>query len=107
MSPLAAEYLTAADLRAALAAVTYRDGWSFTLAESRHEGPLLRITVAGEPDSRHPGATVDLGIDTYVPPFRDVPAFLDWLLWRLQRVASHEVREFLCYRGALISDPHA
>lgn len=98
--------ITTEDLRAALASVTYHEGWSFKVEESRHEGPRLRIEVVGVPDSRKAGRTVDLGIESYLPPFRDVEAFLDWLLWRLQRIASHEVREFLYYRGAHVSDPH-
>lgn len=91
-------------MRAVCGDVRYRDGWSFRVLRT-NEGPMVRI-VARVPDARD-GAPLDLGIDTYPSPndMASVDAFLAFLSWRLQRVESHESREYLKHRGVTVNPP--
>lgn len=99
-------YLTLAEIQAALNAVTYRPGWTFTAAEDPFgEGHTVRLE-GPVPNAYRPDETVVLGINSYLPPIPDA-AYLDrWLLWRLQRVEAHETREWLQRDGRPIFDPH-
>ncbi len=98
--------LTYAEVRDIVARFTYRAGWRLETYEDPHEGLAIAITTEVE-DAYHPGHTIVLDIHSYMPPMRDRQAVLDWLLWRLERIASHEVREFAHFDGQLIADPHA
>ncbi len=98
--------LTYAEVGEVVAQVTYRPGWRLETYEDPHEGLAIAI-VAEVEDAYHPGQTVELDIHSYIPPMRDRQAVLDWLLWRLERIASHEVREFARFDGQLIAGPHA
>lgn len=99
-------YLSDADVATVLASVTYRPGWSFGLIRDPHEGLQVRIVARGVPNSYRPDETIDLGITSWLPPQRTAEDLLDWLLWRLQRIESHECREWLRHDGELVSDPH-
>lgn len=98
--------LTVAEMRAVLAEVSYRPGWTFSLEEGAPEGPHVFI-VATVVNSYRPDETVDLGIRSPLPPFRTVDDMLLWLAWRLRRVEDHESREWFRYGGGLVDDPHA
>lgn len=87
-----------------LAAWEYQPGWTFSLHE-HPEGPLLRIEFT-VPDSRNPGLMQDQGVWTFVPPCQTPEEFYRWLVWRLTRIAVHEVYEFARVRGELYLDPH-
>lgn len=97
--------LSVASIEQILAEVSYRPGWTFSVFETEFEGPHVRIeapVVNGYRD----GETVDLGINSPLPPFASEAELLRWLSWRLRRIEAHESREFLRYRGELVSDPH-
>jgi hypothetical protein len=93
------------ELQAELSRYTYRPGWALTVEPDPYEGNRLWI-VADVADAYHPDATVQLRIDTFVPPMPNAEAFGRWLLWRLLRVESHECREWLRYDGLPLADPH-
>lgn len=98
--------LTVGQIEALLERVTYRPGWQLTVYEDPWEGPHLRI-VATMPNAYRPDETVDVGINSAIPPMPDADAFLLWLQARLIRVESHESREFLHLDGRPVFDPHA
>jgi hypothetical protein len=97
--------LTIEQVRAEVAKVTYRPGWTFAVAEHGFEDPWLRI-VAPVADGYDPGQSIDLGIDSPIPPMADTDALHRWLIWRLGRVESHESREFYRVGGFPLFDPH-
>lgn len=99
--------LTVEELAAELALFDYRPGWQLSIGVDEHEGPFLRV-VATVANAYDPDADVELGITTYISPNdrASVGHFHRFLDWRLGRVASHEHREWLRYRGAALNDPH-
>lgn len=71
----------------------------------RHaEGDLLSISFTVK-DSRGPGDQTQR-VWTFVPPMESEKQFFDWLLWRLERISIHEVREWFEVDGDLWADPH-
>ncbi len=99
--------LTLDQLVDAVADLTWVPGWNLSVHPTEHEGPLLRITALGIPDSRKPGHTIDLGVDSHIPPVTTVAELHRWLCWRLVRLASHEAREWLRGPdGQPVFDPH-
>lgn len=99
--------LTFAELSDELAQVSYKPGWRFTLYEHRFEGIWLSIR-AEVPDAGNPSRTTVVNIRTAVPPIPDAAYFHHWLRdYRLDRVDSHERREFYRVGGVKLDDPHA
>jgi hypothetical protein len=99
--------LTLPELVDALDVVTYKPEWSLVVRElDPHQGPFLSL-VADLPNSADPTVTVPLRIHSPIPPMRDVPAFYEWLLWRLARVELHEALEWFQVHGKPWRDPHA
>lgn len=99
--------LSTAEIRDHLAGRLFMPGWSFLVYDGRWEGPHLAI-VAELPDAYRPGETVTIRVENMLPPFDTIEQLDRWMVWRLTRIASHEVREF--YRdteGRPIFDPHA
>lgn len=97
------------ELEQHLARFSYWPGWKFSLYTDRHLGIMCRFLVT-VPDRNDPvNKTVDLGINSRLPPhaMRSQEDLAEWLLWRLQEAALHEVREGLRYDGELVDDPHA
>lgn len=93
-------------LRSLFVGVTYRPGWRFEVYEDAYEGPHLRIRTDVE-DAFHPGTMVELRIESPLPPnLRTADDVDEWVLWRLERIASHEVREWLRRDGVQVSNPH-
>lgn len=97
--------LSIPELQALLEHITYLPGYELSVYQGRHEGQHIVIR-ADIPDSYHPGQTVTLDIHSPLPPMRDAASFHDWLLWRCQRIASHETREWFKVDGKPYSDPH-
>jgi hypothetical protein len=93
-------------LRQLLRRWSYMDGWLFTLYQHDHEGIWIAITVE-LPDSRRPGERIVNCVRSPVPPIPTAEYFYQWLVWRLERIDSHEIREFARVDGRLIMDPHA
>jgi hypothetical protein len=97
--------LTFAQVKAEVAKVVYRPGWTFTVEERGFEDPWLRV-IAPVMNAYRPEELVDLGIDSPIPPMADVDALHRWLIWRLERVESHEAREWFRVDGVVLFDPH-
>jgi hypothetical protein len=93
------------DLRRQFARLSYKPGWAFEVHATEHEGPELHINCTMA-DSTDPSAQVALNIISPLPPMRFSWQLDDWLIWRLNRIESHEVREWLQRDGKPISDPH-
>jgi hypothetical protein len=96
------------DLGSVVAGFTFWPGWKFQPYLDEHLGLMMWI-VGTVPERANPDRGIDLGIRVRVPPHAlDSPEqFGRWLLWRLEEVYIHEVREGLRYQGRLVSDPHA
>ncbi len=97
--------LTLAEIQAHLQRVKYLPGWSFQAREGRWEGHHLVIQANLE-NSYRPGEFLLLDIHSKIPPMRDTSQFDEWLVWRLCRIASHEVREWYKVDGKAPFDPH-
>jgi hypothetical protein len=89
--------LSTADINRELDRIAYNDQW---------EGQKIRIKAV-VPDAYDPDRTVTLGIDSFLPPLQDEWDLRRWLMWRIQRIESHEMREFF-FRldGQILWDPH-
>jgi hypothetical protein len=98
--------ITVAHMARHLARLTYRPGWTFQVYGGRHEGPhvVIRATLM---DSTRPDRTVDIRVDSALPPFDSLEHFERWLLWRLEIIESHECREWFKRDGVPVCDPHA
>lgn len=96
---------TVDDLRRFFARVAYRPGWRFTVKEDPFEGPHLHIDCQLE-DAYHPGHMVTLNIISPLPPMSSDEQVIEWLRWRLTRIETHEVREWLRLDGERIYNPH-
>lgn len=86
--------------------ISYKPGWTFQHLHHSTEGDVLRITT-DVADSTHPDTAVTLRIDTFIPPCANHDSFMTWLHYRLCRIETHEVSEWLRYRGARWREPHA
>lgn len=98
--------LTTAEIAGWIGQMSYRPGWSFQVYETGFEDPWLLILAKNQADSRNPGASIDLGIRSPIPPMENFDQLDRWLIWRLERVESHECREWLQVDGRPIFDPH-
>lgn len=92
-------------MREHLASVEYKDV-RFEIHESPWEGPFIRI-LYDVPDTYNEGKKVTLGINSFLPPFRETQDFDLWLQWRLWRIEGHESREFFKVKDKVVFDPHA
>lgn len=103
-------YLTIQDLRQATASLKIGNGkdWHLSVYQDEFLGAMLRI-VGTVPDTRDPAGarTIDLGIDSRIPPCREVQDYVAWVLHRWVELWIHEARETFWYNGQLWSDPHA
>lgn len=102
-----ARHYDIAALAAEIAQFSYRPGWQFSLCYDEFLGPMLRI-IAPVQDGYNPGSTIDLGINSRLPPdvCEDHTRLGRWLLHRLCEVEVHECREMLRRGAHLVSDPH-
>lgn len=92
------------EIRAHLATVTYRPGWTFTLHYDPWEGQYVRFVAEGLEDSY--GGTIDIGFNTWLPPMQNTEQLDLFIQWRLWRMESHESREFFQRDGRPVFDPH-
>jgi hypothetical protein len=99
--------LTLDQIRAHLGARTYWPGWSIRVDDGGWEGPKVVIGATVD-DAYHPGEQVTLDIHTYLPPQPTVADLDRWVVWRLARIAVHEVLEgWRDDAGRPVFDPHA
>jgi hypothetical protein len=81
-------------MRLEVARLSYKPGWTFEVIATEHEGPHLHINCTMA-DSTDPNVRLVLNIISPLPPMRFTWQLDDWLIWRLERIESHEVREWL------------
>jgi hypothetical protein len=98
--------LTLDALRRQLERVTYRPGWSMHLYEPKFEGVWISIR-AELPNAYRPDENTVINVRSAVPPMPTGQYFLEWLLWRILRIESHECREWFKVDGEPLYDPHA
>lgn len=81
--------------------------WKVKVFNDEHEGPAIYFT-ADVTDTYNPPESVELRILSYLSPNDrlSVEHFKRYVLWRLKRVAVHEVGEGLKFSGQLVWDPH-
>jgi hypothetical protein len=97
-----------AEVRAYLDELEFLPGWTFAYRLGRWEGPHLTVG-AKVPNAYHPDELVALDIHVPLPPhaLRSRADLDEFICWRLTRIASHEVREWLRRGGRPVFDPHA
>jgi hypothetical protein len=98
--------LSTADINAELERLSYMPGWSFKAYDHPDEGQMIRIVGERVLDSYNPGETLDIGVNSFLPPLSDEWDLRRWLKYRLKRIATHEVLEWLKLDGEPIWDPH-
>lgn len=101
----APSFLSADQITALVARMSYRPGWELSVFIDPWEGPVFRV-VAEIDNAYRPGETVELRINSRIPPCRDEDALIEWIMWRLLQIESHEAREFYRLDNAMIYDPH-
>jgi hypothetical protein len=81
--------------------------WKVEVFDDPHEGPAIYF-VADVVDTYNPPATLELRVLSYLSPNDrvNVESFKRYVLWRLKRIAIHEVGEGLKFSGQLVWDPH-
>lgn len=87
--------------------VRTRDGWEMDVYETAHQGIWWRLTAEVD-DSYNPGQKTTLRVKSPLPPMHSMSEFLEWVLWRLERIYIHECHEELRWvdSGKPIFDPH-
>lgn len=85
--------------------VTWVPGSRFSVAMDRLEGPVLIIEIT-LPDSTTPDKSIDLRIVTFIPPVETKRHYMNWLLYRLNRIAVHESTEWFKINGERWINPH-
>lgn len=81
--------------------------WKVEVFDDPHEGPAIYFT-ADVVDTYNPPQTIELRVLSYLSPNdrRSVETFKSYILWRLKRIAVHEVGEGLKFSGELVWNPH-
>jgi hypothetical protein len=81
--------------------------WKVQVFDDPHEGPAIYFT-ADVIDTYNPPNQIELRVLSYLSPNdrRSVETFKQYVLWRLTRIAVHEVGEGLKFSGQLVWDPH-
>lgn len=98
--------LSTAEITERVRQYRYRPGWFLTVVETGFEDPWLRVLATGVMNSYDPQSPIDLGINSPIPPMETVDQLDRWIVWRLQRIESHEAREWLQVDGRPLFDPH-
>lgn len=96
--------LTLGEMQQLLEKFTYKPGWVFTLWMDKHEG--IKMEIWHTVPCSYSGESRVQSIKTFVPPIHSEEDFWDYLLYRLNRIENHEMREFFRVGGYPIFDPH-
>jgi hypothetical protein len=103
-------YLTPAELHAALQSMEYRHpDIVINMFIHPYEGYRnVCVSISFEvPDSYKQGEQQRQCVNVPVPPIVSVEHFHDWLKWRLETIALHEVNEMYWVHGEILLDPHS
>ena len=81
--------------------------WHVEVFDDPHEGPAIYF-VAEVTNTYQPTEMVELRILSYLSPNDrlSIEHFKRYVLYRLKRIAIHEVGEGLKFAGQLVWDPH-
>lgn len=81
--------------------------WTVEVFDDPHEGPAIYFT-ADVVDAYNPSNIIELRILSYLSPNdrRNVETFKQYVLYRLKRIAIHEVGEGLRFAGEHVWNPH-
>jgi hypothetical protein len=93
------------DIADYLDTVEYRDNFKFEVHDTDWEGPFIRILIKDK-DNFNPDKEIDLGMNSFVC-VSSAEEMDRWLVNRLIRIESHEVRERFKRNGKVIFNPHA
>lgn len=99
--------MTVEEVKEAFDSIDFFPNWRFEVYETDFEGLWVNIIGTKLLDSYNPDKTLDVGVRSALPRFFEAQQVVDWLVDRLVRIASHEVREHLLYKGERIFDPHS
>jgi hypothetical protein len=103
-------YMTPAEIAAELSRISYKPGWSITCHEQPfdsfpYEGFCLDIRFS-VPNAYHPQDEQVQNVHVPMPPIVNAEHLRDFLMWRLARIETHELREFFWLDGKIYDDPH-
>lgn len=101
----APRYLSADEVGREVARFTYRPGWHLSTFVDPFEGVVFRV-VADVVNAYSPTKTVELRINSRMPPMPSADYVAQWILWRVSMIELHEAREYLRRDGEMIFDPH-
>lgn len=96
--------MTTAELAELVARITYKAGWSF--AALGRAAPRYPLRHGERLRPRHDHRPADRLSPLPAPILRRPADVVRWLAWRLARIETHEVREWLLLDGARVLDPH-
>jgi hypothetical protein len=97
--------LTLDQMRDLLKKVTYRRGWRLSLEQHPFEGVWLTVEFSVA-DAYDQTLRQKQRVRTWFPICFDERTFYANLEFRLERIESHEAREFFLIEGERVFDPH-
>lgn len=98
--------LTLKEMQDRLNEMTYLPQYEMKIYQGRFEGAHFHLT-ANVPDYIDKGKFTILDIHSSLPAMESISQLDNWVVDRLIRIASHEVREALQIGGKPIFNPHA
>jgi hypothetical protein len=101
----APQFLSAEQVQAEVARFSYRPGWTLSTFVDPFEGVVFRV-VADVPNGYRPDESVQLRINSRMPPMQTADQLAHWILWRICQIELHEAREWLRRDGEMLYDPH-
>lgn len=98
--------LTLGEMQDRLGEMTYLPQYEMEIYQGRFEGAHFHLR-ASVPDYINKGEPTVLDIHSPLPAMESTDQLDNWVVDRLIRIASHEVREALQVDGKPIFNPHA
>jgi hypothetical protein len=103
-------YLSPAELYDELLRIDYRHpNVNISMFTHPYEG-FQHVCVAvifTAPNAYSPGEAQTQCVNIPVPPIVSAEHFQDWLKWRIQTIANHELNELFWLDGSIMIDPHS
>jgi hypothetical protein len=98
-------FLTPTEIEFEVSLYEYKRDWKLTTFFHPWEGMYLYVTGKVTDSTNHTRST-ELRISSPMPPMPSREYLGYWLTWRLMRIETHEVSEFLRRVGERVIDPH-